>query len=145
MEKNASEKPVSSAHISRPQSEWGAPVTPALHSAAHSEMYKSPASSHTLSSVSIIDSKLQPYHSHIGTINNLSRTRKTTSSLQKFATRRRVREEGCKDLMTEANNEPSFEKPWLVDWKKETNWDSIIFYSSVFVALGKFPVSHASG
>ncbi|KAI8674518.1 Glycoside hydrolase family 16 [Fusarium keratoplasticum] len=28
-----------------------------------------------------------------------------------------------------------YEKPWLADWKRETNWDSIIFYSGVLIAL----------
>ncbi|KAK2592717.1 hypothetical protein QQS21_009592 [Conoideocrella luteorostrata] len=28
-----------------------------------------------------------------------------------------------------------YEKPWLNEWKRETNWDSIIFYSGVLIAL----------
>jgi hypothetical protein len=30
-----------------------------------------------------------------------------------------------------------FEKPWLDDNKKRPNWDSIIFYTCAFIALGK--------
>ncbi|KAF5554621.1 glycoside hydrolase family 16 [Fusarium mexicanum] len=28
-----------------------------------------------------------------------------------------------------------YEKPWLKDWKREVNWDSIIFYSGLAIAL----------
>lgn len=30
-----------------------------------------------------------------------------------------------------------FEKPWLEDKKKQWNWDSTIFYTCIFIGLGK--------
>jgi hypothetical protein len=36
---------------------------------------------------------------------------------------------------------PRYEKPWLKEWKREVNWDSIIFYSGVVIALGQFAVT----
>ncbi|KAF4334979.1 glycoside hydrolase family 16 [Fusarium beomiforme] len=94
------------------------PEEPSLGAQGAPTVVASPAASGTSTPNPALGSRLSSYH---------ARGQSSATTLDEERLQRRFK---SSRLVGE------YEKPWLKEWKREVNWDSIIFYSGFVIALG---------